>query len=118
MGVSLRQFKRKNKITEANLRVEKLSDQVNLIRDLEMRHKKLRHLYDSREALAVILEEIISEINHLPPDKPLSSEMYLTLANQEKLSSFDIRDLCKVYRDLILEISSLNNRNAISLTRR
>ena len=101
MGNGLCQPKRKSEITEADLEVEKLKDQVRLLQDLKRQHQINSHRFHTSDSQVILLELIIKEIESWPLTKPIPLDLYSDLSNPKDLAKDSIEELCSLFKKVV-----------------
>lgn len=82
--------------------MEKLKDQLKLLRDLKRQHQINSYRYYTSDSQAILLELIAEEIEKWPLEKPIPLNLFRYLSNPKDLAKDSIEDLCLLYRKIIL----------------
>lgn len=92
--------------------MEKLKDQVRLLRDLKRQHQISSFRFYTSDSQAILLELIIKEIESWPLTKPIPMNLFRYLSNPKDLAKDSIEDLCMLYRELIIATAEFKKNSA------
>ena len=84
-----------------------LKEQIKLLKDLKRQLEIISFRYYNSVNQTILLNLIFDEIEKWPELECISKDLYIALSTPEKLATEDIRDLCLLYRQVILYGNSL-----------
>jgi len=84
------------------MKLKTLEDQIKTLEDLKKQHEIAAFRYYAKDACATLVKLIMKEIENWPEAKIIPEDIYISLANIERLIVNDISDLCQIYRKVIL----------------
>ena len=85
--------------------MEKLKDQVRMLQDLKRQHQISSFRYYTSDSQSILLELITEEIEKWPAEKPFPHKLHSYLSNVRTLASENIKDLCLLYKEILLLIN-------------
>ena len=89
--------------------MEKLKDQVRMLQDLKRQHQISSFRYYTSDSQSILLELITEEIEKWPAEKPFPLKLYSYLSNPRTLASENIKDLCLLYKEILLLMNKEQN---------
>ena len=79
-----------------------IENQIEILKDLKKQCEIAAFRYYTRDACATLIELIRKEIENWPDTTKIPEDIYISLANVERLIVNDTSDLCQLYRKVIL----------------
>jgi hypothetical protein len=82
--------------------MKNLKNHIKFLKDLKNRHETSLYRYYTRDCQTIILRLILKELQLRPVKNKLPKDIFLLLSNPDRFAQIDIKELCLLYRKIIL----------------
>lgn len=89
--------------------MKNLKNQIKLIQDLKRQHEIVMFRYYTGDSQSILLKLIADEVDKLQDSEIIPEDLYISLSKTESLALENIKELCLLYRKVILLVHDVEN---------